>query len=80
MTEVVVVLDTSRSMLASASPGAPTRFERAVGFGAALRSRVGDVPFGLASFTDRVLPHLFPTLDGQASVRIYTAEGPEVSR
>jgi hypothetical protein len=64
-TELFVVLDTSRSMLASANPGAPTRFERAVDFGEALRSRVRDVPFGLASFTDRVLPHLFPTLDGQ---------------
>lgn len=64
-TELFVVLDTSRSMLASANPGAPTRFARAVGFSEALRSRVRDVPFGLASFTDRVLPHLFPTLDGQ---------------
>jgi hypothetical protein len=64
-TELWVVLDTSRSMLASAGPAAPTRFDRAVGFAESVRSRVDSVPFGLASFTDRVLPHLFPTLDEQ---------------
>jgi hypothetical protein len=64
-TELWVVLDTSRSMLASSGPGAPTRFDSAVAFAGKLRSRVRSVPFGLASFTDRVLPHLFPTLDDQ---------------
>jgi hypothetical protein len=64
-TELWVVLDTSRSMLASAGPSSPTRFDRAVAFAARLRSRTESVPFGLASFTDRVLPHLFPTLDEQ---------------
>lgn len=62
-TEAYVVLDTSRSMLASAGPGRPTRFDRAVAEAARIRASLADVPTGLASFTDRVLPHLFPTSD-----------------
>jgi hypothetical protein len=61
--QVFVVLDTSRSMLASSGTGKPTRFERARDDAIDLQSRLGDVPVGLASFTDRVLPHLFPTVD-----------------
>lgn len=61
--EVFVVLDTSRSMLASSSPGAATRFERARGEATVLQERLPDVPVGLASLTDRLLPHLFPTVD-----------------
>src|SRR5262245_14323842 len=61
--EVFVVLDTSRSMLASKGSGEPTRFERARDDAIDLQHELGDVPVGLASFTDRVLPHLFPTVD-----------------
>jgi hypothetical protein len=61
--EVFVVVDTSRSMLASRSAGEPTRFERAQQHAIALQDQLQDVPIGLASFTDRVLPHLFPTVD-----------------
>jgi von Willebrand factor type A domain len=61
--EVFVVLDTSRSMLASKGTGEPTRFERARDEAVELQRELGDVPVGLASFTDRVLPHLFPTVD-----------------
>jgi hypothetical protein len=61
--EVFVVVDTSRSMLASAGSGEPTRFERAQEDAIALQAELLDVPLGLASFTDRVLPHLFPTVD-----------------
>jgi VWA domain-containing protein len=61
--EVFVVLDTSRSMLASEGSGEPTRFERARDEALALQRNLGDIPVGLASFTDRVLPHLFPTVD-----------------
>ena len=64
--EVVVVLDTSRSMLARPEPGAPSRFERAQRDALALRDRLGDVPVGIASMTDRVLPHLFPSRDRRA--------------
>jgi von Willebrand factor type A domain len=57
------VLDTSRSMLAAAGPGAPTRFERAQRVASALRDRIPQVPVGLVSMTDRILPHAFPTTD-----------------
>ncbi len=61
--EVFVVLDTSRSMLASKGSGELTRFERARDEAIQLQRELGDIPVGLASFTDRVLPHLFPTVD-----------------
>ena len=61
--EVFVVLDTSRSMLAASSAGEPTRFERARDQAIALQDELSDIPLGIASFTDRVLPHLFPTVD-----------------
>jgi hypothetical protein len=62
--QAFVVLDVSRSMLAAGGPGAPTRFERAREIALELRDSVPEVPFGVASITDRVLPHLFPTSDG----------------
>jgi hypothetical protein len=61
--EVFVVVDTSRSMLASAGSGEATRFARAVEDAIALQDQLRDIPVGLASYTDRVLPHLFPTVD-----------------
>lgn len=64
--ELYVVVDTSRSMLAAAEAGAPTRFERARGIAAALRRSFPDLPMGLASMTDRALVHLFPTTDAPA--------------
>jgi len=64
--QMLVVLDTSRSMLASSSPGEKNRFRRAVAAGLKIRSRLGDVPVGIASMTDRLLPHLFPTADQSA--------------
>ncbi|MQA74853.1 MAG: VWA domain-containing protein [Solirubrobacterales bacterium] len=59
--EAIVAIDTSRSMLAAAAPHAETRFERARGGAARLAEALPDVPLGLASMTDRVLPHAFPT-------------------
>jgi von Willebrand factor type A domain len=61
--EVFVVVDTSRSMLASSGTGEPTRFDRARDDSIELQDDLRDVPLGIASFTDRVLPHLFPTVD-----------------
>ncbi|MEX2210672.1 MAG: VWA domain-containing protein [Gaiellaceae bacterium] len=61
--EMFVVLDTSRSMLASAGPEDPTRFERAREFALRLNDELAVVPLGLVSMTDRVLPHVFPTTD-----------------
>jgi hypothetical protein len=61
--QAVYVLDTSRSMLAASRPGGETRFERARAAAEDLRADLSEVPTGLASFTDRVLPLLFPTDD-----------------
>ncbi len=61
--EAFVVVDASRSMLAAAGAGEPTRLERAQLAATRLRASVPEVPTGLLSMTDRVLPHLFPTTD-----------------
>jgi hypothetical protein len=58
--EAIVVLDTSRSMLARTSPRSPIRYARATDAARRFRAAFPDVPVGIASFTDRVLPHLFP--------------------
>lgn len=57
------VFDTSRSMLASPGFGAPSRLARAKRFARLLRLRIGDVPVGIATLTDRALPDLLPTTD-----------------
>lgn len=61
--EAFFVFDISRSMLAAAGPDSPTRLDRAREAAHALRSAIPAVPVGIASFTDRALPHLFPTAD-----------------
>ena len=61
--DVFVVVDSSRSMAAAATPQGATRFDRARGFALELRRDLPDVRVGLASLTDRVLPHLFPSHD-----------------
>jgi len=63
--QAFVVVDVSRSMLASRAPGAPTRLDRAKDLAATLRQELPEVPFGIASLTDRVLPQLFPTSDAR---------------
>jgi hypothetical protein len=69
---VFFVVDDSRSMLASLGPGSPNRFERAVALALELRRRLADVPAGVASLSDRVLPHLFPTIDRRSFQRVLT--------
>ena len=61
--DVFIVIDTSRSMLAATAAGAPTRFERATAIAKRLRDATPTAAVGIASLTDRVLPHLFPTED-----------------
>jgi hypothetical protein len=61
--QVFVVLDTSRSMLARAALSEPARIDRARELAVRLRRAVPNVPTGLASLTDRLLPHAFPTTD-----------------
>ncbi len=67
--EAFFVFDISRSMLAASGADAPTRLERAKQAALRLRSALGDVPVGIASITDRTLPHLFPTLDEEVFSR-----------
>jgi hypothetical protein len=61
--EAFVVLDVSRSMLAQRDLDSPTRIERAKAAATTIRASLSDVPVGVASLTDRVLPHLFPSSD-----------------
>jgi hypothetical protein len=61
--QAFVVVDVSRSMLAASRPGSPTRFERARSIALGIREGLPEVPFGIATVTDRVLPHLFPSTD-----------------
>ena len=63
MQRCFVVVDTSRSMLARRSPGAPIRYQRATGAALRLRGALKEFRVGIASLTDRVLPHLFPSTD-----------------
>ncbi|MGH2971455.1 MAG: vWA domain-containing protein [Gaiellaceae bacterium] len=57
------VLDTSESMGASSGPHSPTRLARAKLLAVRLQRALGDVPVGIATMTDRVLPDLMPTTD-----------------
>jgi hypothetical protein len=66
--EAFVVLDVSRSMLAQGNVNAPTRMERAKEAATQLRAALPEVRVGLASLTDRVLPHLFPSSDEEVFV------------
>ena len=61
--EAFVVLDVSRSMLAQDSVHSPQRIERAKVVASQIRRALPDVRVGIASLTDRVLPHLFPSTD-----------------
>jgi hypothetical protein len=64
--EMLVVIDTSRSMLAAAGADEPTRIDRARTTAIRLREELAGIPAGLATLTDRTLPHLFPTIDDQS--------------
>ena len=57
------VLDISRSMLASHAPGSPTRLARAKQDALLLRDAIPQVPAGIATLTDRVIPNLFSNPD-----------------
>ncbi len=61
--QMFFVLDVSRSMGASAAKHAPNRLDRARLVALRMRRSLRNVPAGIASLTDRVLPHLFPTAD-----------------
>ena len=64
--QMLVVLDNSRSMLASAGARSEPRYRRAAAFAHRLRAAFPEVPTGVASLNNRLLPYLFPTVDDQA--------------
>jgi hypothetical protein len=57
------VLDTSRSMLARKAPGDPSRLQRARVDAIEMRDALPEVPAGIATLTDRLLPDLLPDAD-----------------
>jgi hypothetical protein len=57
------VLDTSRSMLARSAPGDPSRLARARADAIRMRDALPEVPTGIATLTDRLLPDLLPDAD-----------------
>ncbi|MBA3842537.1 MAG: VWA domain-containing protein [Actinobacteria bacterium] len=67
--QIFYVFDTSESMRASAGPHASTRLSRAVAIARRMHLAIEDVPSGLATMTDRVLPNVFPT----GSEQLFTA-------
>lgn len=58
-----VVIDSTRSMLAAATPRSANRIARARALATELREAVPELKVGVVSLTDRMLPHLFPTLN-----------------
>jgi hypothetical protein len=61
--EILFVVDVSRSMLASDGPAAPSRLTRAKDIVRRLHRATPDVPAGVAGLTDRVLPYVLATSD-----------------
>lgn len=64
--EAIVVVDVTRSMQARPGRSGPTRLERARAVAKELRAGIPEVKVGITSLTDRVLPHLFPSLSSNA--------------
>lgn len=61
--ELYLTFDVSRSMLAASSPTGVVRFERARSIGQRINAALQDVPTGVATLTNRMMPLLFPTGD-----------------
>lgn len=67
--EAIFIMDISRSMLAAANRKSANRFERARDAARLMRAELPEIPVGVSSLTDRVLPHVFPSM----SVNAFTA-------
>lgn len=63
--EVMFAFDVSKSMQASFGPHGTTRLARAKSLAVKLRATLGDIPAGIATMTDRTLPHLFPSANAE---------------
>jgi hypothetical protein len=64
--EALFVVAVSRSMAAAAAPDAASRLERARAAAVRLRAAIPEVPSGIATLTDRVVPNLLPSSDTAA--------------
>lgn len=60
-TEAYYFFDVSRSMLARSSRNGPSRLDRAKSIAERVHDRLTNLPSGVGTLTDRVLPNLFPT-------------------
>jgi hypothetical protein len=67
--QAFIVFDTSLSMSARSGPSSPTRLERAEREAKAVIPQLGDIPVGIATMTDRVLPNLMPTTNSALALR-----------
>ena len=63
--ELFLTFDVSRSMLAASAPGGVARLERARALGNDVHRSLDDVPTGVATLTNRMMPLLFPTGDAR---------------
>ena len=61
--ELLLTFDVSRSMEATQARGGVVRLERARALGRELHEAIPDVPTGVATLTNRMMPLLFPTGD-----------------
>lgn len=68
-TEVLLVFDVSRSMLAQKEPYGQTRLERAKAMGRNVTQKL-DMKIGVAGLSDIIMVHLFPTKDLQAVLHV----------
>ena len=64
--ELYLAFDVSRSMLATSTPGGVVRMERARALGRYLHAALADLPTGVATLTNRMMPLLFPTGDARS--------------
>jgi hypothetical protein len=67
--QVLLVFDTSLSMSARSDRHAPARLARAKQEARVLIPQLGDIPVGIATMTDRVLPNLMPTTNVGVALR-----------
>ena len=67
--QAFIVFDTSLSMSAQSGPNAPTRLEQAESEARTVIPQLGDIPVGIATMTDRVLPNLMPTTNSALVLR-----------
>jgi hypothetical protein len=63
--ELYLTFDVSRSMSAAGAPGGVVRMERARVLGRDVHAALPDVPTGVATLTNRMMPLLFPTGDAR---------------